>query len=126
MKLSLWQKQFLRFGIVGVAATSMFVTSAFVLLNGFGMTLLAANIGGYIFSTFVSYFGSALWSFESRGEIGSLLKFLALSLTALASTILIAEWVTGNGFPAYYGILITASFIPIISFSVQKLWVFQK
>ena len=74
----------------------------------------------------VSYFGSALWSFESRAEIKSMQKFMVLSIIALASTITISQWVTAKGLPPYYGILLTALVIPLVSFSVQKLWVFQK
>jgi putative flippase GtrA len=126
VQLKLWHKQFLRFCVVGVAATSVHVMAAFLLLMGFGLTLTAANIGAFFTSLSVSYFGNALWSFETKGEIKSLLKFSVLCFISLTSTILISQWVTATKWPAYYGILICATVVPIISFSVQKLWIFQK
>ena len=74
----------------------------------------------------VSYLGHALWSFEASNEISSQLKYLVLSVIALATIMLISYWVTESGIPGSFGILITAVVIPIISFVVQKLWVFQK
>lgn len=116
----------LRFCIVGSCALIVYLLVGFWLLNGVGLTLMAANIVAFFPSLMVSYLGQALWSFEASNEISSLLKFLVLGVIALATTILISYSVTESDIPDSFGILITAVVIPIISFVVQKLWVFQK
>ena len=126
LKLKLWHRQLLRFSVVGIIATSTHIIMAVVLLNVLGATLTLVNIGGFFSSLSVTYLGNALWSFESKGEIKSLLKFSVLCILALTSTIFISQWITQKGLPAYYGILITAAVIPLISFTVQKFWIFQK
>jgi putative flippase GtrA len=126
LKIKLWHKQFLRFCVVGVASTSVYIAAATVLLVVFEKTLTVANIGAFFTSLSISYLGNALWSFEANSEARSMAKFFVLCVVALTTTILIAEWVTRTGAPTYFGILFTALVIPVISFCVQKYWVFEK
>lgn len=116
----------LRFCIIGSCSLLVYVSTGFLLLNVVGLTLMAANIIAFFPALMVSYLGQALWSFEASNETSSLLKFVMLSVIALATTMLISYSVTESSIPASFGILITAVVLPIISFVVQKLWVFQK
>ncbi len=126
VKPRLWHKQMLRFCIIGSCSLLVYLSTGFLLLNMVGLTLMAANIIAFFPATVVSYLGQALWSFEASTEISALLKFVVLSVLALAATMLISYSVTESSIPDSFGILINAVVLPIISFAVQKLWVFQK
>ena len=126
MKFKTWHKQFIRFGSVGVAATTVHVLFAFALLDNLNFSLLAANVSAFFAAFFVSYFGNALWSFESRQEMKSLLRFFVASGINLSVIVIISNWVTDTELPVYTGILLVAMVIPIIGFIVQKFWVFRR
>ena len=124
--MKLWQKQFIRYGFVGIGSTTIHVVVAFVFLQLVGTSLLIANISAFFSALFFSYFGNALWSFESTSGVKSMGKFLVVSVASLFLIVVISNWVTENGFPPYIGILCVAVAIPMISFVLQKLWVFSQ
>ena len=126
MRVKLWHKQFVRYGFVGVASTTIHVVVAFFLLNVIGVSLLRANIGAFCSAIFVSYFGNALWSFETKGEVKSMGKFFVASAITLLLIVFISNWVTEAGLPPYIGVLMIAVVIPIVGFILQKLWVFNR
>jgi putative flippase GtrA len=124
--MRLWRKQFIRYGFVGIASTTVHVVVAFFLLNLAGMSLLMSNVGAFFIAIFVSYFGNALWSFETKGEIKSMGRFFVASSITLLLIVLISNFVTEAGFPPYTGILMIAVVIPVVGFFIQKLWVFSR
>lgn len=124
--MKLWHKQFVRYGFVGVASTTIHVVVAFFLLNSVGFSLLLSNIGAFCSAIFVSYFGNALWSFETRGEVRSMWKFFIASIVTLTLIVVISTVVTETGLPPYTGILAIAVVIPSVGFLIQKLWVFNR
>lgn len=124
VKISLWHKQLFRFCMVGVASTTLHILVAFFLLNSIGLSLLESNLGAFFCAFFVSYFGNALWSFESKGEMQSMIRFICAYGVHLLLIVLISNWVTETGLPPYIGILMIALVIPCVGFALQKLWVF--
>jgi putative flippase GtrA len=124
--MKVWYKQFFRYGVVGVASTTVHVVMAFFLLNYVGLTLLSSNVGAFFTAIFVSYFGNAIWSFEAGGEVRSMAKFFVASAVTLTLIVLISNGVTEAELPPYTGILMIAVVIPIVGFILQKLWVFNR
>ena len=122
----MWHKQFFRFGVVGIGSTSIHVLVALTLLKIAGLSLLMANIGAFFSALLFSYFGNALWSFETRGEAKSLGRFFCASAITLLLITLISNWVTETELPPYTGILMVAVVVPVIGFILQKLWVFKR
>ena len=66
--MDIWQRQIIRYILVGVLSTSAYIAIALLLLYVFDMSLLAANICAFFVPMAISYFGNALWSFEAKGE----------------------------------------------------------
>ena len=126
MKIKLWHTQFVRYGFVGIASTLVHVAMAFTLTNLVGLPLVFANVGAFFTAVFVSYFGNARWSFGVKEGVQSLGRFFGASALTLTLIIFISIWVTDAGWPPYTGILMTAVTIPIVGFSLQKLWVFNR
>tara|TARA_R110002072_G_scaffold2011_6_gene16975 strand:+ start:21560 stop:21898 length:339 start_codon:yes stop_codon:yes gene_type:complete len=112
--------------LVGIVSTGVHVAVAFLLLNLFGVSLLASNLGAFSVAIFVSYFGNALWSFETKGELVSLGKFAVASSVTLTLIVLISNAVNLLRLPPYTGILMVAVIIPLVGFVLQKLWVFNR
>lgn len=124
--MKLWHKQFVRYGFVGISSTLVHVAVAFFLLNGLNSSLLSANIVAFFTAIFVSYFGNALWSFESKGEAKTMWRFLVASALTLTLIVLISNWITESGLPPSIGVIMIAIVIPIVGFVLQKLWVFNR
>ena len=96
--MKLWQRQFVRYGLVGIVSTGVHVAVAFLLL----------------------------WSFETKGELVSLGKFAVASSVTLTLIVLISNAVNLLRLPPYTGILMVAVIIPLVGFVLQKLWVFNR
>ena len=124
--MKLWQRQFIRYGFVGIGSTTIHVTVAFALLHFVEVSLLIANISAFFAALSFSYFGNALWSFESGSGAKSMSKFLVVSVATLSLIVVISNWVTEAGIPPYLGIGMIAVVIPLVSFVLQKLWVFNR
>jgi putative flippase GtrA len=124
--MNIWQRQIIRYTLVGVLSTSAYIAIALLLLYVFDMSLLAANICAFFVPMAISYFGNALWSFEAKGEFRSFGKFSCVSVLTLTLMVVSSRSVSEAGLPPYFGILIVAVAIPVISFLLQKLWVFNR
>ena len=109
--MKLWQRQFVRYGLVGIVSTGVHVAVAFLLLNLFGVSLLASNLGAFSVAIFVSYFGNALWSFETKGELVSLGKFAVASSVTLTLIVLISNVnLATQCFEKFSGVLLRTDF----------------
>lgn len=124
--MKVWQKQLIRYGFVGVGATTVHLFVAFSLLHFLEASLVIANVSAFFSALSFSYFGNALWSFESRSGVKSLGKFLVVSAVTLSLIVVISTWSTSAGVAPYIGILMIAVLIPMVSFLLQKLWVFGR
>lgn len=126
MKIRNWHGQLFRYVVVGVAATATHVLVASVALLVFGQTLLLSNIMAFFIAWFVSYFGNALWSFDSQAKLGSMARFVVVSGINLAIIYVVSEKITASSLPEYTGILILSVLLPLVGFLLHKLWVFGK
>lgn len=64
-------RQFLRFGLVGVANTAMCLAIVWTLRDGSGVPVWAASIAGYAVAMVQSYLINRFWTFNGAGS-GSL------------------------------------------------------
>lgn len=126
MKLQRWHGQFIRFNIVGLASTLLHVAVAFALLDILDFSLMASNVGAFAVAISFSYMGHARWSFETNGELKSMLRFCVASGVNLLLIIGISHVVTVSQWQPYMGIVLVAVIIPLVGFFMQKLWVFER
>jgi putative flippase GtrA len=126
VRIKLWHRQLIRYGLVGIVSTTVHIVMATLLLKFAGLSLVLSNVGAFLSAVFVSYYGNALWSFQAQVEVRSIGKFVGASTITLTLIVLISNWVTQAGVSPYLGILMIAVVVPIIGFILQKIWVFGR
>jgi putative flippase GtrA len=119
-------RQFLRFGVIGVAATLTHIAAALVMIERLGIDIMAANAFAFCIAFPVSYFGNHAWTFRANGGHGMHVpRFLATSLGGLALNQAIV-FVATRHFGLHYltAILIVVALVPLLTFVASKLWAF--
>ncbi len=116
----------IRFGFVGIAATVVYVGSSFAGIEVFGVPPVAASVLGQVLSTFVSYFGHAVFSFrvEPSHQL-YLMRFLLISVLTFALNIIVT-WLIADalGLSPRIAIAVVTVLIPIANYLANRFWVF--
>lgn len=114
------------FGIVGVLATLVHYVSALLFVEGVGLAELTANFLAYCLAVGVSYFGHAIFTFRAPVSKKGFLKFIVVSLTALAlSQALLYTLGRLGWFGFRINMLVVVCSIPVFSFVMNKFWVYR-
>jgi len=115
------------FGAVGVAATLTHYICAVSAVELFGWSALVANVFAYCVAVGVSFFGHSLLTFRASLNQGRFVKFVVVSLSALAVSQGLLWWLTYTG---YFGhrinMLAVVATVPIYSYLLNKFWVYKK
>jgi len=118
--------QFLRFGVVGIAASATHIAVALLLIEQAKLDVMAANALAFLIAVIVSYAGNHAWTFRREGRHGTYFpRFLATSLAGLflnQAIVFVAVRLFGLGYLA--AILIVVATVPLLTFIVSKLWAF--
>jgi putative flippase GtrA len=119
-------RQFIRFAIVGAAASVTHVAAALALIEQAGVAVMTANALAFCVAVFVSYSGNHIWTFRADGRHGiHFPRFFATALAGLAlnqAIVFVATEQFGWGYlPA---ILIVVTLVPLTTFAASKLWAF--
>jgi putative flippase GtrA len=120
--------QMIRFALVGVVATCahyLVAMGAVQYVNVYG-----ANLAGYLAAVAISYFGHQRFSFQrSSREISHRAQFPRFLLASLGGLILsylvLAVMETGLAAPHWLSLAAAVCLVPIYTFLVNKLCVFQ-
>jgi len=116
-------REILRFGCVGIAATTMHLFVSALLLWMFPrMALIVVNTMAFFAAFSISYVGHRYYTFSRKG---SPIRFFATSLTGLGinnSIVLIASSLTGARF---LSIVIGTAIAPFLVFLLSKFWAFK-
>jgi putative flippase GtrA len=125
---SLFFRQLLRYGVVGVGSLGVDV-GLFMLLRLAGLDLVSCNVLARLVGALAAYSGNFLWTFEgqhrSRFWGGATLRYAVLwagstALSTLGLTALVAMQV-----PESYAKLAVELSMPLFNFVVSRLWVFK-
>jgi putative flippase GtrA len=118
--------EFLRFGLVGAAASITHVIVALLLIERAALPLLWANALAFSVAVFVSYFGNHAWTFGRTGyHRKHFPRFLAVALGGLLlNQSIVFLTVEIAGIPYLYGILLVVLIVPGLSFRLSKCWAF--
>ena len=119
--------QLVRFGVVGVAATFVHVTALVVLVELLDAHPSPANMAAFASAVAVSYLGNYHWTYKSRaGHVTSFARFTAVALLAAAFNygifaLLVDAW------EIHYliAVFVVVGTVPILSFAIQRSWVFR-
>lgn len=117
-----------RFIIVGGAATLVHFTAALAVHHIFHASPLWSNFLAFCMAFIVTYLGNYFWAFESRaGHVGAGLKSLCVSLTGLGiSQFIVWGLADQAGLPFYLSLCAALMIVPIVTFSLNRYWVFRR
>ena len=118
-------RQLASFGTIGIVATLLHVTAAYLLRSGFGADPYFANLIGFLLAFGISFAGNARLTFSYRGAISAaFVRFLALSSVSLVMTTLWMAWVVRNGLPMSLYVLVVILTVPPVTYLLSRFWVF--
>lgn len=120
--------ELIRFGVVGALATLTHFLLLSALVEYADINPTSANGASFLCAVFVTYIGQSLWVFRGRkrSDLSSLLRFMvSLSITLFANVAIMA--LTTQVFELGYriGFLISCLIVPVLSFFINKTWVFS-
>lgn len=119
-------RQLVIFGLVGVAATLTHYSIALLSHEVLGLHLYVANPVGYICAVGVSFFGHGRWTFRVDLGMGVFRRFVIVSITTfLASQAILVGLEAGLDLPHRLSLGVVVLTIPLISFLLNKLWVYR-
>lgn len=124
-KFQALSQRVLRFGVTGCLATAIHVCIAYAWMQLESASSAIANALAYAVATFFTYFTHTLWSFSSRLQTQSLLKFLTVTLAGLAISAGLASYVARCGYPYGYGIVLVVGVIPPLNFLAHHFWTYR-
>lgn len=117
-----------RFGIVGALATLTHFMVLVALVEHVYMQPALSNGVAFLCAVSVTYLGQSLWVFSGHGSINlvKLLRFsVSLALGFFVNISIMALATEGFGLGHRIGFLVACLSVPILSFIINKLWVFR-
>jgi putative flippase GtrA len=119
-------RQLAMFGLVGVMATITHYLAALGCHEILGLGLHVSNLLGYACAVGVSYFGHGLLTFRVELNRRVLRRFVLVSIaTFAASAGILAGLENQLQLPHRLSLAVVVMTIPLISFVLNKLWVYR-
>ena len=126
-------RRWVRFGIVGGAASVSYFLLGLLFVSVLRLPTLAGNALAYALSFIVSYLGQCLWTFRAvEAGVGTavhrtmLPRFAATQAVGLCCNSAIV-WVLMNlGVPYAWAMPIAVLLVPVMVYMLCKAWVFKK
>ena len=123
--LSFFGQRWVRFGMVGVAATLSYMALALAADHA-GLPVLVGNTLAYVISFGVSYMGHRVFTFHATTSHRSTLpKFAATQAVGLGLNTLIIVVLMGSGLPYTLAMPVAVVAVPVVVYTISKLWVFR-
>lgn len=120
-------RRWIRFGLVGGAATLSYALLGLLFVNGCGLPVLAGNALAYLISFFVSYWGQSAWTFRAgSGHKSMLPRFAATQALGLGLNSAIIWLLTGLGLSYELAMPAAVVLVPVIVYLLCKYWVFRQ
>jgi putative flippase GtrA len=115
------------FGVVGIIATLTHYIAAIFAIEILGMDPLAANFIAYCTAVGVSFFGHSMLTFRTTMSRDRFIKFVTVSLSALAVSQGLLLLLTYIGFFGHrINMLAVVAVVPVYSYVLNKFWVYKK
>lgn len=123
MPSRLLRNKFIRYGIIGGVSTTIHGVVAFAMLFWIGLTVIPANLAGFLIAYLFSYTVQSRYVFSHSLSVAKATKYflvqLAALLVSLGSTGLLRE---SN---PYFKTVIVVIIMPIITYAIHKVWTFS-
>lgn len=118
--------QLIRFVLVGLLAAVAYVAVMALVVDGLGGRVLLAAFLAFVFATFVSFVGNALWSFGARPTAANAARFFIVNTVGLLLNLLIA-WAMERAGVHYLLISLTVLIVvPLFNFAGHRLITFAR
>lgn len=124
-------KRWVRFGMVGGAASLTYILLGLLFVNLWGMPVLAGNALAYVLSFIVSYLGQSLWTFRAAGPGSGLShwamlpRFAATQALGLGLNSAIIWLLMRLGLTYEVAMPIAVLLVPVMVYLLCKYWVFR-
>jgi putative flippase GtrA len=117
----------LKFGVVGIVATLVHYTVATCFAELGDLSIVTANILGWLVGLVVSWYGHRHFTFsKAEFDRASPLMFTAISIFAIGISSGVAYVMHLLDAPAYIGLLFAIGIIPVITFLGHRFVVFHR
>ena len=125
-------KRWVRFGIVGGAASVSYFLLGLLFVSVLGLPTLAGNALAYALSFIVSYLGQCLWTFRAA-DAGAgiathrtmLPRFAATQAVGLCCNSAIVWLLMQVGVPYAWAMPVAVLTVPVMVYVLCKVWVFR-
>lgn len=128
ISLDIWRElvTFVRFGCVGIAATLLHIIVVWLLLKT-GLAPLSANALAFLSAFLISFIVNYIWTFRTPGNPRrAMVRFFIIAASAFFfNTLLLSFLLKGGWFSPVTSAVLSASIVPVISFSASRLWGFS-
>lgn len=115
------------FGAVGILATLTHYLSAIFTIEAFGWDVMVANVFAYCMAVGVSFFGHSVLTFRAAMSRGRFVKFITVSLSALAVSQGLLWLLTSAAiFGHRINMLAVVCVVPVYSYFLNKFWVYKR
>jgi putative flippase GtrA len=119
-------RQVFYFGVVGISATLTNYIFAVLSYEYVGLNIFVSQFVGYCLAVMVSLFGHSKFTFETKLNTNVIFRFVIVSLTTLVvSEFLLLYLERSFSLSHRISLLVVVVFIPVITFFLSKLWVFN-
>lgn len=124
---SLLARRWIRFGLVGGAATLCYALLGLLFVNAWAMPLLAGNGLAYLISFAVSYLGQSFWTFQAGGGHRAMLpRFAATQAVGLGLNSCIVWLLVCFGLGYELAMPVAVALVPVFVYLLCKYWVFRR
>lgn len=120
-------QQITRFLTVGVSAAAVHFTVVVLLVQLLNYAPLIANVGGFVVSFQVSYWGHRLWTFSATEVLHreAYPKLVMVQIVNFSMNEYLFYFFLSHDLPYPLALLIVLSILPAFTFVMNKFWVFQ-
>lgn len=125
-------RRWIRFGMVGGAATLAYVLLGLLFVNLWGMHVLMGNALAYALSFIVSYLGQSLWTFGAASSASGLSHWTRLARFAAAQALglglnSVTIWLLMRLSLTYETAMpVAVLLVPVMVYFLCKYWVFRQ
>lgn len=118
--------RWVRFGIIGGAATLTYFLLGLLFVKFLSWPLLPGNAAAYLLSFVVSYLGQSRWTFQSKNnDLRELPKFAFAQLAGLIVNSIVIDICARLNIIYEISMLIATAVAPIFVYILCKIWVFR-
>jgi putative flippase GtrA len=115
-----------RFGLVGVLNTALHLGVVAMLVQLVGASQLVSNVVAYVVASTFSYVLNSIWSFQVDMHVRRFGRFQLVGLMGLAICALLGYIGDRVGWHYVVTVLLTAVFVPVMSFLVHRSYTFSR